>query len=145
MLARKSPLCWGARPSTVAPPVVGVLSPARILSKVVFPAPLGPTSALTRPRGTDTDTDTEQSFSAQKEPVPLAQAGRLDGGGVLGGHAILSIGKLDSVARSMDSMASSSSPSPRAVRTQLSRLRASRSCVPGGGPAGRRATNVPTP
>jgi hypothetical protein len=64
MLSRNSVFCPGARPTTAASPALGALSPARIFSSVVFPAPLGPTRALTRPRGTDS----EQSCSAHKDP-----------------------------------------------------------------------------
>src|ERR1039457_3654655 len=45
MLARNSSLCCGARPSAAASPALGALSPVRIFSSVVFPAPFGPTSA----------------------------------------------------------------------------------------------------
>ena len=61
----RNPASWpGRRPSTVTSPALGLLSPARIFSRVVFPAPLGPISAVTRPAGTVT----EQSCSAHSEP-----------------------------------------------------------------------------
>src|ERR1022692_4577309 len=60
-------------------------------------------------------------------------------------HAMSSSAAARSVTRSSDSIDSSSSPAPRAARTHRARLRPSRECVPGGGPGGRRSTNVPWP
>ena len=52
------------RPSTCTSPAVGAISPTARCRSVVLPAPFGPTSAVTVPRGSVS----EQSRSAQREP-----------------------------------------------------------------------------
>ena len=56
-------------------PVVGASRPTARFSSVDLPAPLGPTSPTTRPAGISR----VQSDSAQRAPVPLAQAQRSPG------------------------------------------------------------------
>jgi hypothetical protein len=138
MVARNVSSCWGIWPSTFASPVEGVLSPTSSFNSVVFPAPLGPTSATGRNRQ-------RAVLERPRRAVTLAQSCREDCRCVVFRHAVLSISELDNVERRSDSIDSSSRPSLRAVRTQRSRLRARRACTAGGGPAGRRDTNVPTP
>src|ERR1700678_2862729 len=52
--ARNAGSCRGAPSITGARILAGLASPARIRSRVVFPAPFGPASAQTRPSGTVT-------------------------------------------------------------------------------------------
>lgn len=52
------------RPSNITVPLVGALRPATNRRKVVFPAPLAPTSPVTEPAGSET----VQSFKAQRRP-----------------------------------------------------------------------------
>ena len=54
----------GTAPSTATVPVVGAARPTRSRRSVVLPAPLGPTSAVTRPSGTRK----VQSWRAQLTP-----------------------------------------------------------------------------
>src|SRR5215472_8125959 len=78
--------------------------------------------------------------------VMLRQPARLDRGRVAAGHhAVSSSAAARNVTRNSDSIDSSSSPASRALRTHCVRVRASRECVPGGGPDGRPTTKVPSP
>ena len=91
-------------------PSVGASSPTARLSKVVFPAPFGPTRPTTRPAGISS----VQSVSAQRRPYRLPSPLAVEDGG----HAMPSSGADRKVSRKSASMLSSSSPARGALASQ---------------------------
>src|SRR6202046_1566609 len=62
----------GQPPSTVTSPADGASRPTARLSSVVLPAPLGPTSAATRPAGTSRVQSRNAQVLRYRLPRPLA-------------------------------------------------------------------------
>ncbi|MCW2933959.1 MAG: hypothetical protein JWM19_4921 [Actinomycetia bacterium] len=62
----------GGMPRTLMVPAVGVSSPTAMCSRVVLPAPLGPTSPTTRPAGMASVQSRSAQLRAYRLPRPLA-------------------------------------------------------------------------
>ena len=143
MRSSSSTFCvLGDCPSTLTSPVLGVLIPASIRSRVDFPAPFGPTSAATRPGASGTSSPVVPSYArtvsrgrmSPQRPRALRMTPP---------HPSESSVRTESATRA--TIPSASNP---AVRASSARRRASCEARPG---AGRRAatgtskTNVPLP
>ena len=125
----------GRSPSTSISPAVGVSIPTARLSRVVLPAPLGPTSPTTRPGGTSS----VQSESAQRGGTACRArrlAGRCSCGLLLGAEK-------GAVEQRLDALL----VEPGLSRPASQRSRSSRSgpCAASVSSASVRVTNVPTP